>query len=62
MPFVHVELLEGKTLEQKREMAKGITDVIVKAGGVNPDSVYVIFKDLAKTELAKAGQLIADKQ
>ena len=61
MPFIHVEFLEGKTLEQKREIAKAITDVMVKIGGANPETVYVIFNDLAKSNLAKAGQLFIDK-
>ena len=62
MPFIHVEFLEGKTLEQKREIAKAITDAMVKIGGVNPEAVYVIFNDLSKSNLAKGGQLFVDKQ
>ena len=62
MPFIHVEFLEGKTLEQKRDIAKAITDAMVNIGGVKPETVYVIFNDLAKSNLAKGGQLFVDKQ
>ena len=62
MPFIHVEFLEGKTLEQKREIAKAFTDVMVNVAGVKPESVFVIFNDLAKSDLAKGGQLFVDKQ
>ena len=30
MPTIHVELFEGRTLEQKREYAKALTEATVK--------------------------------
>ncbi|MBM3707902.1 MAG: 4-oxalocrotonate tautomerase [Actinobacteria bacterium] len=61
MPVVTIELLEGRTIEQKREMTKRITDVITEVTNVKPELVLVNFYDLKKENHASAGQLYIDK-
>jgi len=34
MPFVTIKLMEGRTLEQKREMAANVTEAVAKACGM----------------------------
>ena len=34
MPIVHVELFQGRSLEQKRELVRGITEVVSRTCGV----------------------------
>ena len=36
MPFVIVEMWEGRTVEQKRRLAKAITDAMVEHAGCKP--------------------------
>ena len=43
MPIVTIELIEGRTVDQKREMAKKITDVIKEVAKVKEESVEIIF-------------------
>jgi len=61
MPIVTIELLEGRTIEQKREIAKKITDVITNVVNVKPELVLVNFYDLKKENHAVAGELFIDK-
>jgi 4-oxalocrotonate tautomerase len=61
MPLVTIKALEGRTIEQRRKLAKDITDAIVKHFGAKPDSVIIDFIDYSKQNLAKAGELFIDR-
>lgn len=60
MPIVTIELIEGRTVEQKREMAKKITETIKEVTKVKEDSVEIIFHDIKKENYAKGGKLALD--
>lgn len=62
MPFVHIEWLEGRTLEQKRELAKRITDAVAEVSGAPKDRVHVFFEDLKKENYGFAGELTIDRE
>jgi 4-oxalocrotonate tautomerase len=61
MPLVVVKMLEGRTLEQKRRLAREITDVVVRVAGTTEEQVDVIIEDYPRENWAKAGTLFADK-
>ncbi|MBM3705052.1 MAG: 4-oxalocrotonate tautomerase [Actinobacteria bacterium] len=61
MPVVTVELLEGRTVQQKRDMAKRITDAVTEVTGVSPEIVEVIFHDMKKENYAIGGILQCDR-
>lgn len=61
MPYVNIYLLDGRTVEQKREMADKITAVISEVGKVPKELVHILFMDLPKTNIAKGGVLQSDK-
>jgi 4-oxalocrotonate tautomerase len=61
MPIIHVNLIEGRTVEQKRKLVAGITDAVVKSLDVEPDTVKIILQDIAKHDYAIAGVLFMDK-
>ncbi|MBA7571360.1 2-hydroxymuconate tautomerase [subsurface metagenome] len=61
MPLVTVKALEGRTIEQKRGLAKDITEAFVKNFKVEPDAVTICLIELSKDNLAKAGQLFVDR-
>lgn len=60
MPIVTIELIEGRTVDQKREMAKKITEVIKEVAKVKEDAVEIIFHDMKKENYSKAGKLALD--
>ncbi len=62
MPIVHVDMLEGRTVEQKRKMVKEVTEAIVKSLSVPPDAVTIIISDMAHHDFAKAGVLRSDRK
>ncbi|MBS0413758.1 MAG: 4-oxalocrotonate tautomerase [Proteobacteria bacterium] len=61
MPTIHVEMFEGRTVEQKRAYAKALTEASVQTLGCSPDAVDVIFRDVAKQDWATGGVLWSDK-
>ena len=58
MPTYHVEMLEGRTLEQKKKLVEEITRVTVEVLGGSPESVDVLITDAgippAMRDIAKA--------
>lgn len=62
MPVVRVSLLAGRTKEQKSELAKAITNDIVRIIGAKPEATTIIFEDREREDWASGGVLICDKQ
>ncbi|MGN6157500.1 MAG: tautomerase family protein [Devosia sp.] len=47
MPYVKVEIAKGiATVEQKRAVIKGMTDVLVKELGRNPEYIFVVIDEV----------------
>ena len=59
MPVVIVEMLEASDVEQKRQLARGLTDAFVKIG-VPAEQVHVILRETPKSCWATAGELCSD--
>jgi len=60
MPVVIVEMWEGRTLEQKKQLVEGITSSFVKIG-TSPEVVQVILKDNPKRNWAIGGKLSSEE-
>ena len=60
MPIVTIELIEGRSVEQKREMARKITETIVEITKIQQDAVEIIFNDIKKENYSKGGLLAID--
>ena len=61
MPIVQVEILEGRTLEQKRKMVAKVTDALVETTGCPIEEVKIIIRETSRENLAGGGVLYADK-
>ena len=59
MPVVIVEMWEGRTIEQKKQLVEGITSVFVNIG-VHPEAVHIIIKDNPKHNWATGGKLASE--
>jgi 4-oxalocrotonate tautomerase len=57
MPTYHVEMMEGRTVEQKKKLVAEITRVSVEILGGVPDSVDVIITDIKRENWATGGKL-----
>ncbi len=60
MPVVIIEMWEGRTVEQKKQLAEGITSAFVKIG-VPPEVLHIIMKDNPKHNWATGGKLASEK-
>ena len=61
MPTIRVELFAGRTPEQKRALAQELTTACVKVLGGSPDSVDILFYDIARQDWATGGILWSEK-
>lgn len=61
MPAVTIVLKEGRTVEQKRELVKAVTEAIVRTTNAKPEAVHIVIHDAPAYNLANGGQLLADK-
>jgi len=62
MPIIHVDMFEGRTVEQKRKLVAALTEAVVQSLGAKPESVHIVLQDMAKHDYAIAGVLAADKK
>ena len=61
MPNVTIEWLQGRTLEQKRKVIAGITDLLVEAADARREAVQVTFIDMTKENWGRGGLLGIDR-
>jgi 4-oxalocrotonate tautomerase len=61
MPIIRVEMFPGRTTEQKRKLARDLTDAFIGAAGGNPDMVQVVITDVQTEDWAHGGTLWSDK-
>ena len=57
MPTYHVEMLEGRTIEQKKKLVEAITRVTVEVLGGSPDMVDILITDVKRENWASGGIL-----
>ena len=62
MPFVTVKMLEGRNTEQKRSLARAITDALEEICGAKPDGTMVVIEEVSRENWARAGALISDRE
>jgi 4-oxalocrotonate tautomerase len=61
MPMVQVTMLQGRTPEQKRNIAKRITDALVEEAGARREGITIAFHEVSKESYASGGELMSDK-
>ncbi len=62
MPHVQITWVEGRTPEQKRKIAERITNILIEDGRAKRENIHVAFHDVAATNYAEAGVLVADQK
>ena len=61
MPFVNVRMLEGRSLDQKRDLAKAITDAMETICNAKPDGTMVVIEEVPRENWARGGVLLSDR-
>ena len=62
MPIVTVAMYDGRSLDQKRELVKGITEVVVRVAGVPAEAVHVVIDEVKRENWSIGGLLWPDRQ
>lgn len=58
MPVITVEWLEGRTGQQKARLAEAVTKVFGEIANVSKDQVWIVFRDVKRSDWAMAGELL----
>jgi 4-oxalocrotonate tautomerase len=61
MPFVTVEMWDGRTVDQKKIVVEGITASFVKIG-IPAEAVHIVIHDNPKQNWADGGKLASEFQ
>jgi 4-oxalocrotonate tautomerase len=62
MPMVQITMLQGRTADQKRKIAKRVTDALVEEAGARREGIIVAFNEVSKESYASGGELMIDKK
>ena len=57
MPFVKIDLFEGRTEEQKINLAKDVTEVVMKNTGAPKEAIHVFINDMPEGTYYPQGQM-----
>lgn len=56
MPYINIKITrEGATAEQKAELMKGVTDLLVRVLDKNPATTFVVIDQVEKEDWGIAG-------
>jgi 4-oxalocrotonate tautomerase len=61
VPVVTVQLWEGRTVDQKRNLARAITDAMVQHADASPEALHVAIQEFPLESWARAGVLAVDR-
>lgn len=61
MPLIRIEMFEGRSIEQKRELVEALTRETARIARCAPEAVSIIIDDIKKENWATAGKLASDK-
>ena len=61
MPVVTVQMLAGRSDEQRRKIVDGITRVMKEAAGAAPEATTVIIHEVERDRWASAGRLLSER-
>ena len=62
MPILQIEILKGRTVEQKRKIVKKVTEAITETLNCPEEAVSIIIREMEWENYARAGILKADSK
>jgi len=62
MPFIHVNMFEGRTVDQKRKMVAAMTEAVTKSLEIKPEAVHIIIHEMPKQNFSTAGILASERK
>ena len=62
MPIVRIEMLAGRSLAQKRELARVVTDAVCNIAHTTPEDTVVVFSEYSAEDWATDAKLYIDHE
>ena len=56
MPYVSIEMFEGRNVEQKKALIREVTKAVTSTLEVPPEVVWVVIKDVPRSNWGEKGQ------
>lgn len=61
MPIIRIEMFEGRTASQKRELVEVLSRETARITGSSLDSVFVVIDEVSKENWGVGGMLCSEK-
>lgn len=55
MPVVHIEMMEGRSKDQKQTLIKEVTEVVSRNTGAPEENIHIIIRDIPSGNFASGG-------
>lgn len=62
MPIIQVEMLKGRTLEQKRALVEKVTQAVVETANCPKEAVKIIIREMEFENYSQGGVLKCDEK
>lgn len=60
MPIISCDIREGRTKEQKSQLAKGLSKVLQDVAGIPEDNIFVVTREMPGFNFLDAGEHVPD--
>jgi 4-oxalocrotonate tautomerase len=61
MPLINIQMIKGRTLEQKRKLVETVTKAVCDSVNAAPEKVRIVITDLEPENYGSSGKLAIDK-
>lgn len=61
MPIIRVEMLKGRSVEQKKALVESLTSGFVESCGGNSDNIQVVITEIEAENWGIGAELLSDK-
>jgi len=61
MPIIHISIAKGRSQDQKRTLARKLTDVTAETLGVDPEKIWIRIDEFEKENFSVNGELMCDR-
>jgi|RhiMetdeSRZDD1v2_1073273.scaffolds.fasta_scaffold116213_2 4-oxalocrotonate tautomerase len=59
MPVIRIEMIAGRTEDQKQRIAELVTKAMIEGAGVKSEDTWVVFEDVPRGNWAVGGTLLS---
>lgn len=61
MPIIRVEMVKGRSDEQKKQLAEKLTTSFVESCGGNAEAIHVIITEVEKSDWAVGAEMLSER-